>query len=134
MTPSEIFRSQASVDKFCLLAGMNYGEIELIGSDVTVTPNLTDVQIHSDGTTSFPEFRIDAWHYIDNSMPSSTTDKCGRYFVGPMWNNNSCAADVVFFAALQLNVGISHVEQMGEKGLNKLSIPGLTIRAIVARA
>lgn len=41
---------------------------------------------------------------------------------------------MVVFAALQLNVGISHVEQMGERGLNKLSIPGLIIRAIVAPA
>ncbi|KFZ01334.1 hypothetical protein V501_10063 [Pseudogymnoascus sp. VKM F-4519 (FW-2642)] len=51
-----------------------------------------------------------------------------------MWKDNSCAADVVVFAALQLNIGISHVEQMGERGLNQLSIPGLTIRAIVAQA
>jgi hypothetical protein len=67
-------------------------------------------------------------------MPSSTTDKCDRYLLGPMWKDISCAADVVVFAALQLNIRISHVEQMGERGLNQLSIPGLTIRAIVAQA
>ncbi|KFY59107.1 hypothetical protein V496_05838 [Pseudogymnoascus sp. VKM F-4515 (FW-2607)] len=31
------------------------------------------------------------------------------------------------FAALQLNIGISHVEQMGENGINALSIPALAL-------
>jgi hypothetical protein len=60
MTPSDIFQSQVSIGKFCLQAGMDYKEIELIGSDVTVMPNLTDIEVHSDGTTAFPEFKIDA--------------------------------------------------------------------------
>lgn len=92
--------------------------------------------MHPDGAMLFPEFERDSWYTIDSLMPlsTSTSDKDSRYFLGPKWNQNSCAADVVVFAALQLNIGVSHIEQMGENGINALSIPALTLRGIISRA
>lgn len=134
MTPSEVFKDQPSVDKFCLLAGMSYNQVESIALGVTTTPNFSDLEIHPDGTRTFPPFSMYTWHLIDGTVPSSIDDKCNHYTVGPKWQNNSCAADVVIFVAIQFNIGISHIEQMGEVGVHALSIPALTIRDIVARA
>lgn len=114
---------------------MNYHQVEKsIALGVTTTPTFSDLEMHPDGTRTFPPFSMYTWHLIDGTMPSSIDDKCNRYTVGPKWQNNSCAADVVALIAIKLNFGISHVEQMAKAGIHALPIPALALRQIVARA
>lgn len=57
-----------------------------------------------------------------------------KNLLNPFEAHNSCGADIVVFVALQLNIGISNIEQMGERGIYTLSIPALTLRNIILRA
>lgn len=102
---------------------MDYHTIELVGPATTTMPNLGDLEVQPDGTRLFLGFAIDTWHYIASAIPSSITDKCNRSLVGSKWRDNSCAADVVGFAAIQLNFGISYIDQMDAAGINDLPVP-----------
>lgn len=94
--------------------------LRAVGQQLTAAGSAAPLQLRSGSTyrvngnqlTLFPTWRPTSGVTIDGTCSDTKEKEIARLNRGPIWQNNSCPVDSLFFAASQLQVGRTKADQV----------------------